>query len=215
MKRKEMILTLCAHNDDQIIGAGGTMAKYAKQGALTRTIIFSFGESSHPHLKREVIVERRVKESLKADKLMGGKGIAYLGLKEGKFEQEFHDKEIRDKIEWLIKKEKPTKIFTHSSDDPHPDHRAVNKIVRDLLKKKVINCDVYEFPVWNLIKVLRRNSPKLVVDITDTFKIKIKSFAAHTSQKSTIWLLLWNIYLRARLFGLRYKVRYVEVFYKI
>ncbi|MDO8660733.1 MAG: PIG-L family deacetylase, partial [Candidatus Woesearchaeota archaeon] len=83
----QTILTICAHNDDQIVGAGGTLAKYAAEGKRIRTVICSFGESSHPHLKREIIVERRVKESLRADKILGGSGVAYFGLAEGKFLQ--------------------------------------------------------------------------------------------------------------------------------
>ena len=43
-KRKEAVLFLCAHNDDQLIGAGGTIAKYAKEGKKIVTIVFSFGE---------------------------------------------------------------------------------------------------------------------------------------------------------------------------
>ncbi len=83
---KETILSIAAHNDDHVIGAGGALTKYAKEGSRVRTIICSFGESSHPHLKKEVIVERRVKESVQADKVMGGSGVAYIGLREGFFE---------------------------------------------------------------------------------------------------------------------------------
>jgi len=32
MPKKETILVLAAHNDDQAIGAGGTLAKYAQEG---------------------------------------------------------------------------------------------------------------------------------------------------------------------------------------
>jgi LmbE family N-acetylglucosaminyl deacetylase len=51
MAKKGTVLVIVAHNDDHIIGAGGTLAKYAQEGKKVRTIIMSYGESSHPHLK--------------------------------------------------------------------------------------------------------------------------------------------------------------------
>ncbi len=211
----QTILAICAHNDDQIVGAGGTLAKYAAQGKRIRTVICSFGESSHPHLKREVIVERRVKESLRADKILGGSGVAYFGLTEGKFIQEFEEKKIRQKIMWIINKEKPVKIFTHSSDDAHPDHRAVNKLITKLLHEKKITCAVFEFQVWNIIKLTHRNNPRLIVDITKTFATKIRAFGAHTSQKLAFWNLIWSVVFRARLEGFFRGYKYAEVFYKL
>ena len=215
MPKKHTILAICAHNDDQIIGAGGTLAKYAREGKKVKTIILSFGESSHPHFKRKVIVTQRVKESLKSDKILGGAGIAYFGLKEGKFEEEFRKRRIAEKLAWIISQEKPVKIFTHSADDPHPDHKATNKIVMDLAQKQKLTCDIYSFDVWNIAKLFGQNLPKLVVDVTSTFPLKIKALKIHKSQKLTIITLLWNIYLRARINGIYARTKYAEVFYKI
>src|SRR3972149_8574498 len=101
----ETILAIGAHNDDHIIGAGGALTKYAEEGMRVRTIICSFGEKSHPHLRKEVIVERRVKESIKADKVMGGAGVAYLGVREGHFEEDFKSRNIVEKLAWVVQKE--------------------------------------------------------------------------------------------------------------
>ena len=166
-KKKPSIITFCAHNDDQTIGAGGTIRKYANEGINAYTYIFSYGESSHPHLKPEVVVSMREKESLQAARVLGDE-IHYLNLKEGKFTQ-LCDTKILEKI---IKEKKPQKIFTHAPDDPHPDHRAVHKIVKDLLKKMDYKGDLYAFDVWNIFSLKTRDFPKLFVDVSDTYKIK-------------------------------------------
>jgi len=212
---KETILAIAAHNDDHIIGAGGALAKYAKEGKRVRTIICSFGERSHPHLRKEVIVERRVKESIKADKVMGGAGIAYLGVKEGSFEDEFKSRNIVEKLAWIIQKEKPAKIFTHGIDDFHPDHRAVYRLVMSLIEQKKITCPVYSFEVWSLLKLRNRNLPRLVVDTSDTFNTKIKAFLIHESQKFAIWALLWKLILKDWLSGVIHGYKYAEVFYRL
>ena len=68
------ILVLCAHNDDQVIGAGGALLKYAKEGKTFKTIVFSYGEF-HPYLKTRVISKIREKEGIKSDKILKGSGI--------------------------------------------------------------------------------------------------------------------------------------------
>jgi LmbE family N-acetylglucosaminyl deacetylase len=214
-KKKETIITFAAHNDDQIIGAGGTLAKYSREGKDIFTVIFSYGESSHPHFKRKVTVEMRVKESLKADKVLGGSGIVYLGLKEGKFNKEIEKKGIKSKIKRIIREKKPTKIFIHSIDDPHPDHRAVYNLITNTVEEIKFNCDIYSFNIWNPISIRKRDAPKLVVDITDNFKTKIEAFKCHKSQKLTMLSLMWDIYLKAILNGLKNGVRFAETFTKI
>jgi len=213
MPKQENILVICAHNDDQIIGAGGTLAKYSKLGKKINTLIFSFGENSHPHLKPSIIIKTRVAESHKSDKIIGGSGVYYLGLREGKFL--YSKKQVKYEIKKIIKQNKPSKIFTHSIDDPHPDHRAVFKIISEIANEIKNNCDIYSFGVWNPIKLRRRNVPKLVVDITNTFNKKIKAFKAHKSQKMAILPLMWNVYLKAMMNGWNNGVKYAEVFYKI
>ena len=212
---KETILAIAAHNDDHIIGAGGALTKYAQEGKRVRTIICSFGEKSHPHLRKEVIVERRVKESIKADKIMGGAGVAYLGVRESYFEEDFKARNVAEKLAWIVRKEKPSKIFTHGIDDFHADHRAVYRLVLGLIEQKKITCPVYSFEVWSLLKLRQRNLPRLVVDISDTFNTKIKAFLVHESQKLAIWALLWKLILKDWLSGVVHGYKYAEVFYRL
>ncbi|MFH1849793.1 MAG: PIG-L deacetylase family protein [archaeon] len=209
------ILVLCAHNDDQILGAGGTLAKFAKEGMKITTVIFSYGEGSHPWLKREEVIRMRVKECSEANKVIGGGDVIYLGLKEGLFNEEIEAKNIKEKIKRIILRKKPIKIFTHSIDDPHPNHQAVYKATLDIVGEIGHSCNVYSFNVWNIINIRKRNSPKLVVDITDTFRYKVEAFKCHKSQKPTRISLMWNVYFQAWLNGLKNNVRYAEVFYKL
>jgi N-acetylglucosamine malate deacetylase 1 len=211
----ETIFVICAHNDDQIVGAGGTLAKYAKEGKEIETFIMSFGESSHPHLKKAVSAEMRARESFSGNKILGCGNIQHFGLTEGKFIEDAKEKKLMPFLIRIVKEKKPTKLFTHSPDDPHPDHRAVVKLVQELIKKSRYKNDVYVFNVWNPINIRKRNQPKMVVDISQTFKTKVKAFKAHKSQKMAIYSLLWNIYWQAIINGYNNHCRYAEVFYKI
>lgn len=214
-KENDVVMVFCAHNDDNIIGAGGTLAKYIKQGIDVVTVIFSYGESTHPWLKDKEIIKMRVNESQKADKIIGANKLYYLGLKEGKFLDEINDKKIKIKLKRMINMLHPIKIFTHSKDDPHPDHRAVNKVIMDVTSIIRHKCEIYSFDIWNPFNVRQRDTPKLVVDITKTFNLKVKAIKKHQSQWLALMTMIPAIYIRALLNGLDMGVKYAEVFAKL
>lgn len=212
-RKKKSVLVICSHSDDQILGPGGTLAKYAEQGSIIYTVILSYGETSHIWYKKKVTAKIRVKEAEQADKIIGGKGVFFLGIPEGNFFKKKN--EINEKLKKIINKKKPIKIFTHSINDPHKDHRDTNKIVLETADKIKYRGDVYTFDVWNPVNVVKRNQPKMYVDITGTFKKKIEALKQFKSQKIAMISLLWSIYLRAFLNGLNAKCRYAERFDKV
>lgn len=212
---KEKILCICAHSDDQILGPGGTLAKYAKEGNLVNTIIFSHGVLSHPHFKEEVIKAERIKEAEKADKVINGGGVKFYDLQEGKFKCE----EAEELIEKDILNFKPTKIFTHAHDKgEHPDHIAVFdtviKVYDKLHKENKIKCDIYSFGIWRLFKTKNRNNAKLVIDIGETFATKLEALDEFSSQKVAMIMLKWSIYFKAFLLGFKNNMTFAEEFNK-
>lgn len=218
-KKKETIMVFAAHNDDHVIGAGGTLAKYAKEGKRVITIVFSYGETSHPHLKPKVIMERRYRESIESENILGTSGIFYLGLKEGKFLEQYKKLGLKKKLANIINEERPSKIFTLGPGDAHPDHKAVAKIVMELVQSKKIKCGVYAFEVWSAIKTRKRTAPKLVVDVSDTFKTKVKAVRAHKSQFQHIspfmFVLLLKMWIDAVIAGWNNNCKFAEVFPKL
>jgi len=212
-KKNKKILVICAHSDDQIFGPGGTIARYAEEDKDIYTVIFSYGYSSHPWYKEKVTAKTRVKEAQEADKIIGGKGVIFLGVPETKF---FKGKEkVTKQLKKIIKENRPVKIFTHSVNDPHKDHRDVYSIVRDLSENSNYRFELYSFDVWNPIRLIKRNRPQMYVDVTKTFKRKIEALKCFKSQKMSMISLLWSVYLRAFLNGLNAKCRFAERFDKI
>ncbi|MFH1506221.1 MAG: PIG-L family deacetylase [archaeon] len=219
---KNTILVFCAHSDDQVFGPGGTLAKYAKEGKTIYTVIFSYGEGSHPHFKKDIIVKTRMKEAIKADKIIGGKSVEFFGLPDNKkFKSEFDNRNLHEKLKEMVVEYAPAKIFTHSDTDTHHHHRLVNEMVLravDDLKQKI---PVYTFDVWNFFGVRRYNTPKLVIDISDTFKTKMSALRVFKSQLKPLNYMIGNNFLYLQVYindfieGLIYRKRFAEVFYKV
>ena len=211
---KGNILIFCAHPDDEVFGAGGTIAKLAKQGFKIKTVVFSYGEQSHPWIKKRFVVETRVKESNEASKVIGSERAIFLALREGYFKEDAKKRNVEKYLSGLIKKTSPKKIFTHSIDDPHPDHRIAYETTLNSVRKSGKQCSVYTFDIWNPLNVVKRKNPRMYVDISDTFGIKINALKCFKSQTASMISLLWSVYVRAVKNGIENKSRFAEVFYK-
>ncbi len=219
MENSNAVLIVCAHSDDQVLGFGGTFAKYAKQGIPVYTIILSYGEKSHPHLHEEFVIKTRVKEAQKANEILGGKQVFFLGLKEGKFQRGIEETGAEKKIKDIIEKYDIKKIFTHSSVDidiPNRDHINTYNLVKKVCEN--IPIELYTFTVWDFFRVNRKlsNSFKLVVDITSTFKIKSKALNTFKSQMDFMQMSIPYVqtYIYSFFNGLKYGYRFAEVFIK-
>jgi LmbE family N-acetylglucosaminyl deacetylase len=209
------VLIVGAHSDDQIFGPGGTIAKYAKEGKKIHTIIFSYGEMSMPIHQRKYAVQKRVKEAIDVDKFLGGHGVTFLGLDEGKFSEQFEKRKMYPKLKKLILRYRPSIIFTHSVDDPLLDHRSLNKLLLETVDRMRYKCDIYMFDIWNIFNFKKRHFVKIVVEISDTFDMKIKALRMFESQKLSTFSLMWSVYLKAWINGRNIHVKYAEAFYKI
>lgn len=211
------ILLFVAHSDDQVLGPGGTVAKYADEGQDVYTVIFSYGELSHPHFKKEIISQMRIEEAEKADKMLGGKGVRFLGASDGKILETADD--LKEEVKKILLDKKPTKIFTHAEDEALPDHVSVNKIVLaaydELHEEKNISIDIYSFGIWRFFKWKQRNDPKLFVDISKYFHTKLDVLHVFKSQVVAMLVLKWSVYVKAFIYGFQNGTQFAEVFYKI
>jgi hypothetical protein len=96
-----------------------------------------------------------------------------------------------------------------------PDHRTLNKLLLETIDRMRYKCDVYMFDVWTIFNFKKRHYVKIVVDISETFRMKIKALRMFESQKRSLFILMWSVYLRAWHSGRDIKVKHAETFYKI
>ena len=167
---------------------------------------------SHPHFKEDIIIKKRIRESEGIGKQFGITQTIFFGLKDNKLKEEIISKNVHERIRRLIKKYKPTKIFITSESDMHPDHRAVNQAVIDVVDDLNYKGELYSYEVWNIFK---ENKPTIYNDISDYFKAKITMLKSFKSQWYFMHLLLIPVYIRARLYGARNNCKYAEKLYKL
>ena len=210
------ILVFVAHPDDEIIGAGATIAKYTQKGKEVISIIFSYGEGSDPLMKPSLLTSSRIAESKRAGRILGCTNIVFLGLSDLKFIEGLGKPFVGTKVKHLLEEYNPEIIFTHCPDDPHPHHRAVANFVKEIVDTLHIKTKIYTFTISSPIRILHRGRAKLYIDVSSSFDLKKKAIKTFKSQWRS-WL-AWYYYplaiIKARIAGLKAGCRYAEVFYK-
>ena len=112
------VLVIGAYPDDEVIGAGGTIARHIKKGDNVFIILFSEGHKPiQPKLKEQ---------AYKSLKVLGinKNNLFWLGCKSGQFDLEPKLK-TNAKLAEIIGKIKPKVVYTHFYGDTHQDHRFV------------------------------------------------------------------------------------------
>ena len=127
------LLAVFAHPDDESMGMGGTLAKYAAQGVETYLVCASRGERGwfgneerNPGL--EALGALREKELENAVRELGMKGLYFLDYVDGEVDRANPAEAIR-KIATHIRRIMPQVVVTFPPDGNygHPDHIAVGQ----------------------------------------------------------------------------------------
>ena len=127
------LLATFAHPDDESMGIGGTLAKYAAEGVETYLVCATRGErgwwgpeGTDPGLER--VGEIRTNELEAAGKVLGLKEIHFLNYIDGDLDQANPEEAIR-KIVAHIRRIKPQVVvtFAHDGNYGHPDHIAISQ----------------------------------------------------------------------------------------
>jgi N-acetylglucosamine malate deacetylase 1 len=191
MLNKKKILVVAAHPDDEILGCGGTIAKYIKQGAKVKTIILTKGISSrYEKITNKVknIQSKLHKSSILANKAIGVKKISYYDLSDN----EFDNKSLLSLVKILekeIKKFKPNKIFTHFINDLNIDHQYTAKAVVTAARpeyqnsvSEIIFFEVNSSTDYQINSNGMQFEPNFFVDISKTLKNKKNALNFYKSE---------------------------------
>ncbi len=183
MENAKRILAISPHPDDIEIIAGGFISSALRRGADVKLIIVTDG-SKGTKIKGKNMKETREFEQLNAAKILGIKNFKFLNLEDSKVPEPRKTMEI---LMPEVREYSPDLLITN---DPflkyevHLDHiyTGLAALQRVLF---------YEFPnigngevrgISPDVALAPTNYPNVIVDISDTFQIKIEALKAHSSQ---------------------------------
>ncbi|HMF56061.1 MAG TPA: bacillithiol biosynthesis deacetylase BshB1 [Pyrinomonadaceae bacterium] len=174
-------LAVFSHPDDAELTVAGTLLKLKSLGYRTGVLDMTRGE-----MGTRGTVEQRAVEAEDAARIM--KLDVRLNLQQPDGHVHLTE-ESRTAMVRVIRARRPKVIFTSHWDDPHPDHAATARIVREASRlasmrrydeeagQMAVRVPVVAHAVYS-----RHVVPSFIVDISDFVEGKLNSIKAHASQ---------------------------------
>ncbi len=190
------VMVVVAHPDDAEFGAGGTVARWVREGKEVVYVVVTSGDkgSQDPQMTPERLARLREEEQRAAARRLGVSQVIFLHYTDGEVMPDLqlrHDitREIRRWRPDAVICQNPTTFYVNGYIN-HPDHRAVGEatlaavfpIARDHLNYPEHKAEGLE--PHKVRKVYLNISPDAdtFIDITDTMELKIQAIWEHKSQ---------------------------------
>lgn len=177
---------VCAHPDDEILGAGGTLIKHSQQGDEIHCLILGEGATSRAGSAREEVETLR-QEAKAAGEIIGFKDIYFCDFKDNSFDT-LSLLEITKVIEKHLALTKPDIIFTHHEYDLNIDHRLAFQGVLTACRPLNPDCpkEIYAFETlssteWQS-KDHKQFCPNVYFDIENVLDKKIEAINKYATE---------------------------------
>lgn len=175
------VLAVFSHPDDAELTMAGTLLKLKSLGYRTGVLDMTRGE-----MGTRGTPEIRAKESLDAAAVMG------LDVRLNLEQPDAHiavNEETRQAMVRVLRQRAPRVLFTSHWDDPHPDHAATCRTVREAARLATMRrydeqagLAAIKMPAIAHAVYSRLVIPSFIVDVSEFAEGKMKAIAAHASQ---------------------------------
>lgn len=177
LENARSVLVFAPHIDDETIGLGGTIRKYASKGTDVHVAVITDGNKSNTSGNaKQSLADVRKSELESIKKLLGISSIIYMEYQDSAMNQV----ESSEKFQQLIDEIAPDVIYTPSLIDAHPDHVFSAHLVASALKNSAHKP--------SLVREYEINCPvppqeiNCIIDITTEFEVKKQATQAFKSQ---------------------------------
>jgi LmbE family N-acetylglucosaminyl deacetylase len=180
------VLVIVAHPDDEVLGAGGTLARHAARGDKVDIVFLTDGVSARGNDR--AAGERRAAAARRAAAIVGAREPKFLGLPDNRLDG-IALLDIVQAIEPIVAAIGPDTIYTHHAGDLNVDHgicaRAVLTACRPLPGSKVRRIyamEVASSTEWAPPNAAAAFAPTRFVDISATLTAKRDALAAYAEE---------------------------------
>ena len=175
------VLAIFSHPDDAELSVAGTLLKLKAQGYRTGVCDMTRGE-----MGTRGTPEIRAAEASDAAGLLRLDERVNLELPDGHI---WLNEESRTAVVRLLRTHKPKILLTTHWDDPHPDHAATCRIVREAARLATMKrydeesgLAAVRMPAIAHSLFTRLVVPSFIIDVSDFVEAKMQAIRAHASQ---------------------------------
>lgn len=177
------ILIIAPHPDDEVLGCGGTIAKYGKKGDEVHLCIVT--KAYTPDWSEEFL-KKREEEIAQVVKLLGIKKTYFLDFPTVRLDT-IPQQELMRSILKIIETVKPNTVYVPHWGDPVVDHRLVFEAASVATRprpgstvKKLLSYEILSETEWG--KGFKEFIPDIYEDITLEIKVKMEAMKAYRSE---------------------------------
>jgi LmbE family N-acetylglucosaminyl deacetylase len=163
------VLAFGAHPDDLEVGAGGLLARLAREGAEVTLAVVSVPDR----------VEARVTEAAAGAAILGARLRVVFDERPCRVEDVPMHELVR-RFDHVIADARPDLVIAHSAHDLHWDHGLVHRAVISSLRRTP--CDLLAYLSSPEMNAQSRALGQCFADVTTTIDTKIAAISAHASQ---------------------------------
>ncbi|PPT08716.1 hypothetical protein CKA32_004077 [Geitlerinema sp. FC II] len=186
----QSILIIAAHPDDEVLGCGGTIARYTARGVQARVIFLADGIAARDGMDSEAL-QRRQSAARKAADCLGIQSVSF-----GKFPDNRLDTvdllDIVKVVEGAIAQYQPDTVLTHHVGDVNIDHQRVHQAVVTACRpqkghpvRTLLFFEVPSSTEWQPPGSAPAFTPNWFVDISSTLDCKLKALDAYAEELRT------------------------------
>lgn len=182
---KQRILVLAPHPDDEILGAGGTMARAAADGAEIFVAVLTKGYP--PHYSEDFDAQTRA-QVLDAHEILGVKETTMLSLPTAGVDT-VPQQEVNAELDKLFQQFKPDVVYMPFLGDVHCDHQllAQSTLVASRPFIPTAPSTIYAYETmsetnWNAPYLTPGFIPNVFVDISDYLDVKLRAMTCVKTQ---------------------------------
>lgn len=185
------ILVVAAHPDDEVLGCGGSVRKWADAGAEVHALILAEGLTSRAPLRRDTPkykIDALHEDAKKAADVVGYRSINFESFPDNRMDS-VDLLDIIHVLDQYIEQIRPNVLLTHHHGDLNVDHRicfqAAITACRPLQGCPVQTILSFETPSateWNFPYTKNVFSPNVFVNIVDQIEVKLAAMACYQSE---------------------------------
>lgn len=179
------ILVVAAHPDDELLGAGGTLAAHARAGDAVHAVVMSEGAGSR---YAEGMADQLAAAARRAAAEIGFASIRLEHLPDQRLDT-LPLIEVTQRLEAIIDELHPDTVYTHFPQDVNHDHQVVARAAwtacRPYRAPFVERFLVFETPSsteWAWPAGDSVFSPNTFVDISATLDVKVRAMAQYSME---------------------------------
>lgn len=183
----EKVLVIAPHADDEVLGCGGTIAKYAKAGYEVYVLIMTNASIGAPELFTTDQVHGIRKEAILSHNLLGVKKTFFEDFPAPSLNA-YPEYKLSIAISKVVNVIKPTIVFVPHPGDMHQDHKAIYRSALvalrpqgDIKVKRILCYETLSETDWTPMNE-KPFVPNYFIDITNSFDDKISSMECFKSQ---------------------------------